>query len=748
MKSSILIILYYLIVFQGIFGQNYGDYQSFQSGDWDDASNWEIWVEELFNDHWEVGISYPVSSTGNEVTILDGHNINIPVGVTLTNPGSPINVEGTGSLTINGTLNMSNIIVIDNSGTLTISSSGDLNLSGKLTGVSGSSASLIVAGTLDVSSSTSYIYGGAITNLFPNITISGTLTTPTILNANNISITSAGRLNTSFYISAAAQTEGWWYQSNRPNTGGSSLLGTVEYSSSTIQNIATLLPYNNLEISTAGTTVSGGLDVSGTLTINSGASLNIASTTDATIKDLFVTDANSLTLASDASMIISNSLSGTGAATVEVQRTVTEDAWHLISAPHSDYTMDDLEAENTLSVNPGNINPDLLNHVALAYFNVGANSWVTSTSPSGNMNPGQGFMTGVSEAAYTTLSFTGTPNYGDKPDLISITDSNKGTNAVGNPYTSALEISAFIEEPDNYDLFIPSFYAIYTYNPATNQYDAHNGNDSQKYVQSCQGFLLNADASGSLSFTKEMQAHNSSDPFFKKSTKDEDYSSILLNINNGETKIHTKINFRDSATKGLDRGKDLGIIKRSENYNIYTKLVEDNGVDFCIQSLPNTSFKELSIPVGIDLSAGGIVGISADAMNLQSECLIILEDRELGVYTDLKASEASYTVDLPANTTGTGRFFLHTFNPQTVNTEMDDLQNITIFAFDKEIIVQGEIAKKSSVRVYDLSGRMVLKTLLNDSYRNTISASELLEGVYIVHLHVGDKIKTSKLFLK
>ena len=586
-----------------------------------------------------------------------------------------------------------------------------------------------MGGTIDINGIFYNISGmGKVSN--GTLNINGSLISTSNMDADIINIGSTGLFDNS--------KTGNWYNT-APTFGSCTFGGTIKYSSNGAQTISNLSgePYNNLILSGTGLKTlesSGTTTVSGDFTVKTGSSVTIPSG-----GTLSISSASNNVFESGASLISLGTVSGTGASTIEVQRLVTEDAWHLISAPHSDYTMDDLEAENTIDVH------NTSSHVALAYFNETTNSWVTSTSPSGNMSPGIGYLTGVSDPGATTLSFTGAPNFGNKTSLISIVNTNKGINAVGNPYTSALTVDAFIDA--NTSAIDASFNAIYTYNPGSNQYEPNYDTNGQDYIQSCQGFLLKADSDGgNISFTTAMQAH-STDAFYKKSASEENYSIIHLNINNGEKVSKTEIYFRENATTGLDRGKDFGIIKRSEAFNIYTKLIDDIGIDFITQSLPNSNFENLTIPVGIDFSNGGMLTFSTEIMNLPEECLVILEDRELGTFTDLKAPDSKYSVTLEANTSGTGRFFIHTFDAQTSIAEIDDLQNITIFAFDKEIIVQGEIAEKSNVKVYDLSGRLVKQSVLENGYHNAISASDLKEGIYIIHLQVGNKIKTSKLFL-
>ncbi len=690
------------IVFIGIlgfigissWGQSDGDFLSKQTGDWDDASNWLVYSALDFG--YIDASDYPKTNNSTDIIIASNQTITIPGSLTLT------------------------------------------NISGHLEGLS--SAHLIINGSISLTSS-AWIDGGSITNSFPNITVNGTLNTATLCNCTNFIVNDGGKFNTSFYH-PTAQSQGWWYNTIAPSAGGSSLLGTIEYSGSTTQNIATLLPYHNLEISTTGTTVSGDLIVNDSLLINSGASLTIASDTDASIDTLIITAANSLILASGSSLIIEGYLTGLGALSVEKQQDITEDTWHLISVPHEGYGMANLLSENTIDQH------NTTNEYALADFNEATNQWVTYLNPNKLMNPGQGYFVGVSNPADETLSFTGLPNYGEFSDVLPLGFSNKALNAAGNPYTSSIDVDLFLAHTGNAAAIDDSYNAIYTFDPQSNSYDANVGIIGQDNIQSCQGFMLKADADGgSISFTTSMQTH-STDPFFKKSGQSDNYSLVKINMNSGELNTETSIYFTENSTTGLDPGWDLGMIKRDEKYNLYTHLVEHNGVDFMIQSLPLNDFSDISIPLGIDFDEGGIVNLSASSINLPQDCKLILEDKLLASYTDLKVPNSNYQINLDSETKGTGRFFLHTFDPRTVNIHKDDLENITIFAINKEIIIQGELKANTQLTVYDISGRLILRERLEPNNYNTVQATELYGGVYVVRLESEGKQKVSKVILK
>ena len=67
---------------------------------------------------------------------------------------------------------------------------------------------------------------------------------------------------------------------------------------------------------------------------------------------------------------------------------------------------------------------------------------------------------------------------------------------------------------------------------------------------------------------------------------------------------------------GLDISYDAGILRSGNGFDIYTKLVEDNGVDFAIQWLPGKTADKYIIPIGVDANKGGDIVFSSETMNL------------------------------------------------------------------------------------------------------------------------------------
>jgi hypothetical protein len=136
--------------------------------------------------------------------------------------------------------------------------------------------SVATGATLDLSLA-SISGDGTNTTKFNNVNISGTVTISNsqYLNANTLTLNSAGTLNVN--SSGAGQTQGWWYQTASPS-GAVTLNGTVNYAAGADQAIATVSPYNILTLTGSSTTKTatsgGGFQVNGAFTIGSSVTLS------------------------------------------------------------------------------------------------------------------------------------------------------------------------------------------------------------------------------------------------------------------------------------------------------------------------------------------------------------------------------------------------------------------------------------------------------------------------------------------
>jgi len=406
-------------------------------------------------------------------------------------------------------------------------------------------------------------------------------------------------------------------------------------------------------------------------------------------------------------------------------------------------------------------------------YNEPAGAWVTTTT---NVK-GRGY---TLQKGITSLSFTGTVVTADVTveasspyaDAIAggvegeydgrtlasgrdLTDNwgGGGWNLLGNPYTSALNVGSFIT--GNSTQFDPNYMALYLYDGSDYRYVSNpvgtwlSGTAmNENFIQAGQGFFVLAmnDAS-EFTFKRTMQGHDTDVLLLKSASAGESWPGLQLNVRYGEKVSSTLVVYNESMTAGLDPGYDIGLMSSGPEVDIYTTLsLADNGVNFTRQALPITGADKLKIAVGIDSENGGDVTFSAVTVPIGTN-RFWLEDRVTGTFTDLTTK--SYTVTLPANTFGTGRFFIiaSANTPTGINVPQTDETGLRIWASKDKIIIKGEVSDKAICEIYDLRGNKVNETQLTDGELNTVTVPAGSHGFYLVRVLDGVKSTTRKVAL-
>jgi hypothetical protein len=338
-----------------------------------------------------------------------------------------------------------------------------------------------------------------------------------------------------------------------------------------------------------------------------------------------------------------------------------------------------------------------------------------------------------------------------------------GWNLLGNPYTSALDVNAFINA--NYSAtpssnnFDPNYVAVYIYDatvlPNGKYYYIGNSDgwgvtqSAYTSIQAGQGFFVLAmNDHSTFTFNRSMQVHSISTPMLKstRSTRsDNPWPGIELIVKQGENKDATRLVYNSDMTFGLDPGYDVGQLTSGSPIEVYTTLVQDNGLSFARQALPPTDLDSTAIPVGISCYGGGEVTFSADVVPLQ-HYKFYLEDNLTGIITNLNTD--TYTAQIAPDTYGTGRFYLRTTytDRRAKKDEADQtkLLNLRVSSSDHKVIIEGEVSSQTVATVYDLSGRIITEKMLTDANYNTIELPSAVRGICIVKIKDGTRSVSTK----
>ncbi len=232
----------------------------------------------------------------------------------------------------------------------------------------------------------------------------------------------------------------------------------------------------------------------------------------------------------------------------------------------------------------------------------------------------------------------------------------------------------------------------------------------------------------------------------KSAAVEEPWPGLQLKVKYGSNESITTIVYNNEMTAGLDPGYDVGQFSAGPDVEIYTALVlKENDVNFARQALPVTDCDKNIVPVGIDSEKGGEVTFSAYSVPL-ANYNFWLEDRKTGIFTDLTFN--TYTATLPANTFGTGRFFIYasTNMPTAVKTP-PEVPDIRVWTYNEKVIIKGFVSEKATCEVYDLQGQKVLISRLTDGELNIVDLVSISRGVFLVRVVDGMKVYTRKIAL-
>ncbi len=478
--------------------------------------------------------------------------------------------------------------------------------------------------------------------------------------------------------------------------------------------------------------------------INNAAAKNLVNTGTLTIgaNDALTISENLIHSADSTGFIIQSDAAGTGqlkvngqaSGTISFERYMGGKQFHLFASP---LVGQSITRFLTNSVN-ANISTkkdsegNLTQVRAFTDYNSTNNTWNAyfTNATSGNLESGKGYLIRTKDAIGGNIKTTG-----------ALTTSNiqvpvtTNWNCIGNPYTTALSASAIKTDNDAY--FNSSndglFKAIYVWdNSGSGQYvtDATT-------IQAGQAFLVRiAEGKTTFPLTTSMQTVNNTVPFRSAA-----WTEVKLFATDGTDKYFTQVKFNDEMSNGVDASYDAALLRSNNSFSLYTRLLNDNPTDICLQALPTTTD---AIPVGLDYTAGGKITFTASSF--PEGFNVILEDRQTKVFTDLSLSNASYTAEVAENTQGTGRFYLYA-NPNKITTGATSTEKASTIAayFSADMLtIKGDVKSNGIATVYDIMGKTVASYKLNAGNLQSFPVS-LNSGTYVVKVTDGDKSVQLKL---
>lgn len=492
------------------------------------------------------------------------------------------------------------------------------------------------------------------------------------------------------------------------------------------------------------------------LTILPGTSISVNPGKAFTISGT-VANAGSITLKAD-SLANSSLITNASGLRATVERSMKHARWELIATPLGDQDLSTFvsNSQNDVASSQDGV------YRGFREYNTAFNKWSdfftdTSVGAYGLLNLGQGYSllrtgTTLTTTTPSKISFgEGTINVDPLTVTVARVGGN-GWNCLGNPYTAPIALNENAQSTNNFltlnaDSLDPSFVAVYAWSDtSTVAYRIINNAAPASYLPVATGFFVKAKVLPiSVSFTPDMRIHQS-DINFRNTINN--WYGLDLRASTKSGNLSTSIKMNSKMTDGLDISYDGGLMRMSNSYALYSKLIQDNGVDFAVQCITDTFKVAKLVPIGLDFAVGGNITFSANNLNLPEGVICILEDKVAGVNTELSIPGSTYSVNLPANTSNLGRFYVRMI--QTIATGINALSNYVGIAVDKltsEINVYGVTANNTTAFIYDSNGVARKTATLSCSPLNTISVRGLNKGIYILRIKNNQKEFVRKISL-
>lgn len=455
----------------------------------------------------------------------------------------------------------------------------------------------------------------------------------------------------------------------------------------------------------------------------------------------------SMSIASGASFIPMNGVSGTGSTTVERNTTfgISDGQYSVIGSPITTGSTSSLgnivySYDETVAYDPGGAD--------------GSNRFVSVSTPE-TMTTGDAYFS----ANTGDISFTGIPNSGNVDVSLIYNTANDGGatdagfNLVSNPYTAAISYTNLMAGNTDIDG------TIYIWDDGgsnstqrtnsdyitANSMGAASGGSSRAgswdgYIRSTQGFFVKATSAGTLNFTPSMMVttNNSDAGFFREE------SPTVLKFALSSSKQYNEIiiGFTEDATQGFDRTLDAYKIKGNSGPQLYSKM---KGANMAIQALPIIT-KETIVDLEFDVAEAGVYTLELqDASNYGFR--IYLKDKNLNKFIDISETNI---YEFETNSVISSDRFSLVFTPYEVLSIDDELHINDMVVFTNantlNVRVQNELPN-ATISIYNLSGTLVKQFRNIDFDRSDFSTVFNDHGLFIIRIESGKTVFVKK-FLK
>ena len=485
------------------------------------------------------------------------------------------------------------------------------------------------------------------------------------------------------------------------------------------------------------------ISVLGTFTIDENKSLNV---------DGNLTNTGTFQINSGGSLIVT----GTSSGNLTYNRSLNANKWYLVGSPFANQSVTDfVQNHASLALGSGS---GFNQNVALAlydnnlssnrwdYYTVGETDGLNGNDTSDNFAIGKGYSVRIT--SNSEISFTGSMTTSDTSRSTAI-GSGTALNLISNPYPSYISSGDLLTENSGGATKGLASQTLWVWDQTLN---AGSGDYITKVtvqdykIAPGQAFFIEAANSIGVDFKETMQSHQSTDTFLKNNNRPE----IKLFITNGTNVKSTEVFYIEGTTTGFDDGYDGEIFGGvSNDFALYTNLITENvGQKLAIQSIPNSNYENMIIPIGLNATSGTEITFTLESVNLPQHLDIYLENKEEGSFTKFDQNDSEYKVTLNSDANGIGNFYLHTTS-QVLSNHTETLNGVNVFTTDLNTLkVLGLQEDGISISIHSVLGKKLFFKEFSSKGNSEISLPNIPTGIYFVTLKSSQGTLSKKVILK
>jgi hypothetical protein len=479
---------------------------------------------------------------------------------------------------------------------------------------------------------------------------------------------------------------------------------------------------------------------SGGLTISNSAGVKLVDA--ATVSNLTVSS-GLFTIASDASLITTGTVTGTSA----VERHITPYAaqgdamFHFLSSPVTAQPILPLFSDPANNSTDDFYKFDEPTYMWINYRDA-AGTGINGSFGESNFVVGRGYL--IAYAIDATKTFTGTLNTGTLTSgtglpSMSFTSTlipdNDGWNLMGNPYPSAIDwdnvTSGQYANLDN---------AVYVYDNATSTYLSNVSGFGALIggiIPAMQGFFVHANAALPTLYLENQDRVHGGSAYYKSSPVE---NAIRLKVEGNQRYDETFIRFTEGATADFDGAFDAYKLEGGTSVPTFYSLAGEDKLS--VNSLPISNMEGF-VPLAVKAGAEASYSISLVENSLPLNTYVTLEDIKTGITQRLNNTPVYTFTAAPGE--DPNRFRLH-FKDATSVPDPSGAQEFTVYSNNGCISVNCTVPIDGKITVTDLAGRVISTERINSN--KTLIDIKSYPGVYLIIINTAKSVYTQKVIVK